>query len=300
MRVILDRLQSSGFRGLLAEDEPMSRHCSLKVGGQAAFMAVPEKMDDLLLLLETLKDHDCPWLIMGGGTNVMFTGKEYEGCVIRLGEDFTSTAVKENGEWEIGAACVTANILAASAREGYSGLEFAAGIPGTVGGAVRMNAGTDKGDFSDICSEVEIVENNQVSWASRETLKFSYRKLELAAGSVITGVRVTLTPENSQVVTGKMERVQEKRRATQPLGIPSAGCWFLNPEGDSAGRLIDEAGMKGERIGGAEVSEVHANFLVNRGKAKPEDFLALAAHVKHTVHDMFGVVLEEEVRIVGG
>lgn len=300
MRAVLDRLRSLKFGGLLAEGEPMSRHCSLKVGGAAALLAVPEDIDELLVLLGTLRDNGVPWLIIGGGTNVMFTGSEYIGCVIRLGDGFSSTAVKEDGEWEIGAACVTAKVLITAAQKGFSGLEFAAGIPGTVGGAVRMNAGTHEGDFSGICREVQIAEKNQVLWVDRETLKFSYRRLELSPGSVITGIRVVLTPEDPQLIANEMGRVQEKRKNTQPLGTPSAGCWFLNPEGDSAGRLIDAAGMKGERIGGAEVSDIHANFLVNLGEAKPEDFVALAARVKNAVFTKFGVDLEEEVQVVGG
>ncbi len=300
MRAVLDQLRSSRFEGLLAEREPMSRHCSLKVGGAAALLAVPEDMDGLLMLLGTLRDNDVPWLIIGGGTNVMFAGDEYGGCVVRLGEGFSSTVVRKNGEWEIGAACVTAKVLAAAVRKGFSGLQFAAGIPGTVGGAVRMNAGTHEGDFSGICSEVQIAEKDQVQWVGRENLEFSYRKLKLPSGSVITGIRVVLTPEDPRLVANEMERVQEKRKKTQPLGVPSAGCWFLNPEGDSAGRLIDAAGMKGERIGGAEVSDIHANFLVNRSEAKPEDFLALAACVKNAVYERFGVDLEEEVQVVGG
>ncbi|TNF46329.1 UDP-N-acetylmuramate dehydrogenase [bacterium] len=300
MRTVIDRLRFSRFEGLLVEGEPMSRHCSLKVGGRAALLAVPDNMEELLMLLGTLRDSGVEWLIIGGGTNVMFAGKEYRGCVIRLGEGFRSTVVGENGKWEIGAACVTAKVLADTVQKGFSGLEFAAGIPGTMGGAVRMNAGTHEGDFSGICSEVQIVEEDQVHWVSREKMKFSYRKFEMSPGSVITGIRVTLTPEDPQLVVNGMERVQEKRKKTQPLGIPSAGCWFLNPEGDSAGRLIDAAGMKGERIGGAEVSDIHANFLVNRGEAKPEDFVALAARVKNIVYDTFGVDLEEEVQVVGG
>jgi UDP-N-acetylmuramate dehydrogenase len=299
MRAVLDRLQSSRFGGVLAEGESMSRHCSLKVGGQAALLAVPEDLVELFMLLDILRDNDVPWLIIGGGTNMMFTTREYGGCVIRLGERFSSIVVREDGKWEIGAACATVKVLAAAAQKGLSGLEFAAGIPGTVGGAVRMNAGTHEGDFSGICSEVQIVEKDQALWVGRETLKFSYRRLELSPESVITGIRVILTQEDTQFVANEMERVQEKRKKTQPLGIPSAGCWFLNPMGDSAGRLIDAAGMKGERIGGAEVSDIHANFLVNRGQAKPEDFVALAAHVKNTVYDRFGVNLEEEVQVVG-
>ncbi len=300
MREVLDRLRSNDFGGLLAEREHMSRHCSLKAGGQAAVLAIPGDADDLLTLLGTLKDSDVPWLIIGGGTNVIFTEDEYRGCVIRLGEGFSSMVIREDGQGEIGAACSTAKVLAAAVDKGFSGLEFAAGIPGTVGGAVRMNAGTHDGDFSGICTEVQIAQGDQVFWTARETLDFSYRRFELSPGAVITGIRVALTREDPRIVADRVDRVQSRRKKTQPLGLPSAGCWFLNPEGDSAGRLIDAAGMKGERIGGAEVSDVHANFLVNRGGAKSEDFVALADRIKTAVYDRFGVKLQEEVQLVGG
>ena len=299
MKAVLDHLRSADFRGLLAEGEPMSRHCSLKAGGQTALLAVPEDVDELLTLLTALRDSNVPWIVIGGGTNVVFTEDRYRGCVIRLGGGFSSTVLRDDGQWEIGASCVTARILADAVEKGFSGLEFAAGIPGTVGGAVRMNAGSHDGDFSGICAEIQIAHGDEVRWAAGKDLEFSYRRLNLPPGSVITSIRAALRREDPELVANEVRRIQSKRKETQPLGIPSAGCWFLNPEGDSAGRLIDAAGLKGERVGGAEVSDVHANFLVNRGGAKPEDFVVLASRVKSAVYDRFGVDLKEEVQLVG-
>jgi UDP-N-acetylmuramate dehydrogenase len=179
-------------------------------------------------------------------------------------------------------------------------MECLAGIPGTVGGAISMNAGTREGEISDVIHEIRVFDGENIYWLPSEKLGFSYRSSNLPETCVILEARFGLAPSDEKEVRSRIRALKEKRKETQPSGLPSAGCWFRNPEGDSAGRLIDEAGMKGEKCGGAQVSEVHANFLVNLGGATTSDFLTLAERVKATVHKRFGIMLEEEVRIIDG
>jgi UDP-N-acetylmuramate dehydrogenase len=175
-----------------------------------------------------------------------------------------------------------------------------AGIPGTIGGAVVMNAGTREGEISDSILEVRLFDGKTIQWVPAEKLGLAYRSTSLPMDHVILEARFGLTASTEEAVRSKIRVLKARRDGRQPGGLPSAGCWFKNPEGDSAGRLIDLAGMKGQRIGNAQVSEVHANFFVNLGGASTSDFLTLAHIVREAVHERFGVVLEEEVRIING
>jgi UDP-N-acetylmuramate dehydrogenase len=163
-----------------------------------------------------------------------------------------------------------------------------------------MNAGTREGEISDVIREVRVFDGKDVYWLPSERLGLSYRSSSLPAGHIILEARFALTRSTEDEVRSRVVEQKEKRIETQPSGLPSAGCWFRNPPGDSAGRLIDAAGLKGERCGGAQVSEIHANFLINLGEASASDFLALAQKVKETVRDQFGITLEEEVRVING
>jgi len=292
------RVREKGFTGELREAEPLHRHVSLRVGGPTALFAVPEGVEDILLLLSCLKEEGVSWVLLGGGTNTVFANGGYRGCVVRLGGQFTRLS-REGGSTVLAGAAVSLPAAVATAAEnGLSGMECLAGIPGTVGGAVFMNAGTNRGEISDVVHEVRLFDGRDALWISGEELGFSYRSSSIPEGNIILDVRLQLTPSSRKEVGLRMEAQTQSRRAAQPSGVLSAGCWFRNPEGDSAGRLIDEAGMKGEKCGGAQVSEIHANFLVNLGGATTADFLTLAEKVRETVHKRFGVMLEEEVRVI--
>lgn len=300
MKELIAPLKAEGYSGGIRVDEPMSRHCSLRVGGKASLYAEPGRMEDLTVLLKVLKEADQPWMVIGGGTNVFFPGGGYRGCVVRLSGSFRDFEFHEDGTVKSGAAAATPAVFSRAVNNGLTGLESVAGIPGTLGGAVKMNAGTMGGSLSEVVHRVQILADGKVNWVGRDRLDFAYRRLNLPPGSVITRVELKLAEDDSQAVLARVNRVMEGRKATQPLGLPSAGCWFLNPHGENAGRLIDEAGLKGMRIGGAEVSSVHANFLVNTGDAVPSDFTELADIVRTTVKEKFGIVLEEEVQVVEG
>ncbi|UCG38084.1 MAG: UDP-N-acetylmuramate dehydrogenase, partial [bacterium] len=293
---ILDR----GYSGQLAMGEPLHRHCSLRVGGAAGLFAVPESTGDLRVLMESLGRDAIPWILIGGGTNVVFSNGGYSGCVVRLGEEFSRVRREEETLVTAGAAAALPRLVTFAGREGLAGLECLAGIPGSVGGAVRMNAGTREGEIGDVVEQVQIFDGREPQWIPGQEMGFSYRRTILPEDRVILAVRLRLRAETGEAVRSRVAQQMERRRTSQPTGVASAGCWFRNPEGDSAGRLIDAAGMKGVRCGGAQVSPVHANFLVNTGGATAADFLALAGKVKETVHERFGISLEEEVRIIHG
>jgi len=303
---LIESITGNGFAGELRSGESLSVHTSLRVGGPADLLALPAGDGDLQILLELLQKENVPWMVLGGGTNVLFANGGYHGCVIQL--------PGSSGPWsditvqelciEAGAAASLSTVVARAAKEGLAGLESLAGIPGTVGGALRMNAGTRSGQISDVVKEVRLLDRvgdtEGIRWVPASEVGFSYRNCGLSAHQVVLAVRFDLEKEDPEAILTRMKEQKQARKGSQPLGEISAGCWFKNPEGDSAGRLIDEAGMKGMRCGGALVSEVHANFLVNAGSATAGDFLELAGKVRKGVREKFGIELEEEVRIVGG
>jgi UDP-N-acetylmuramate dehydrogenase len=303
MKGLIAALRGEGFSGELALRESLARHCSLGVGGDAALYAVPRQEHDLGLLLQTVMEAGIPWMPLGGGTNVLFSDRGYRGCVVRLGEGFRRWERLESGLVEVGAGLPTPALVEQAAGEGLAGLEFAAGIPGTVGGALRMNAGAGAGvgagEMAQAVAELEISLKGRAVWRRGDELAFAYRNLVLPRDAIITAARLRVKDEDPRAVRRRVEESIERRRRVQPRDS-SAGCWFRNPPGESAGRLIDAAGLKGARIGGAEVSAVHGNFLVRRGDATAEDFRALAEKVRDQVARRFGVLLAEEVHVVEG
>jgi UDP-N-acetylmuramate dehydrogenase len=298
---LVRKIRERGFLGGLMEAEPLSRHLFIKAGGPASLFAVPESTEDVVELITCLRQEDVPWVLLGGGSNIVFANGGYKGCVVRLGTRFARIKLEEvSPTLQAGAATALKSAIETSAVRGLSGLECLAGIPGTIGGAIKMNAGTREGEVSDVLREVRVFDGEDVHWLPSEKLGLSYRASSLPETHVILEARFTLRPSTEQEVRSRVRELKERRIETQPSGLPSAGCWFKNPPGDSAGRLIDAAGLKGERFGNAQVSEIHANFLINLGGAGASDFLALAQKVKEEVHNRFGVLLEEEVRIING
>jgi len=295
---LIRKIRKQGFLGDLMVHEPLSHHLSLNAGGPAALFAVPESTEDVIELLGCLRMEGVPWVLLGGGTNVIFSNGGYEGCVVRLGRRFSRIKVEDGSILLTGAGTSLAAAVEASAVNNLAGMECLAGIPGTVGGAVVMNAGTREGEISDVIREVRIFDGETIRWLPADELGLSYRSSNLPVTHVILEARFGLTPSTEEEVRSKIRVLRERRSETQPSGLPSAGCWFKNPDGDSAGRLIDRAGMKGKRFGNAQVSKIHANFFVNLGGASSSDFLGLAQLVKEAVREQFGITLDEEVRII--
>lgn len=280
-------------------DADLSRHTSLRIGGPADSLAMPERREDLVALLKLCAEYSLPHTVLGAGFNTLVLDGGIEGVVIRTSAIRRLSREPEGIQAETG---VSHNSLMKYCIEnGLAGLEFGAGIPGTVGGWVAMNAGIGEREAKDVVREVSWVEpGGNLRRAARDELRFRYRSLEgLAPGSIILSVGLAVTSSEAGLVKAEVDRMLARRRDTQPLDVPSCGSVFKNPEGDFAGRLIEAAGLKGAREGSAEVSEKHANFIANRGKATAADVLALIARIQETVLRETGIQLEPEVKIVG-
>jgi len=286
------------IRGTVLRDEPMARHTSLRVGGPADWFVVPADADDLGNLLTLLGEYEIPFLVVGGGYNLLVRDGGIRGCVISL-ERFDQLDREGENLVHAGAGVENAALARFCRDQGLAGLEFLVGIPGRLGGALAMNAGAGGGEIADSLAALETLRNRTLVKRVKSQLVFGYRFLRLEQGETILGASFLLSKTDTEEVRGRMEAFLEKRRATQQAGYPNAGSFFKNPPEGPAWRFIDSAGMRGVRLGGAEVSTVHANFLVNRGGASAADFLALADMVKEKVREHSGVELQEEVRIVG-
>jgi len=286
------------IHGTVLRNEPMARHTSLRVGGPADWFVAPADTDDLQGLLTLLAAYAVPFLVVGGGYNLLVRDGGFRGCVISL-EKFDR--LEREGESLVHAGAGTENAaLARFCRDaGLTGLEFLVGIPGRLGGALAMNAGAGGGEITDALETLVTLKGRTVTELQREQLVFGYRFLQLDPGEIILGASFRLSQGIPEQIRGRMESLLQKRRETQQVGYPNAGSFFKNPVAGPAWRFIADAGMRGVRVGGAEVSSVHANFLVNRGGATADDFLALAAKVKNRVRESSGIELEEEVRVVG-
>ncbi len=229
MKELVRELEQGGFTGAHHLDEPMAHHCSLRVGGRAALLAEPVDDRELALLLGGLAGRGLPWLAIGGGTNLMFPNSGYPGCAVRLGSGFSRCEVEAEGRVLVGAALPTGWVLRRCTEAGLSGLEFAAGIPGSLGGAVRMNAGTREGDMARIVAEVNFRSAAGERWIPGEALGFGYRRMHMPESSVITSVRLSLSSDDPSAIRTRISGRQESRKLSQPLDVPSAGCWFSGP-----------------------------------------------------------------------
>lgn len=296
------------FRGELLLDEPMSRHTSLKVGGPADIFARPADSDDLQLLLQWLQGRGIPWITVGRGYNLLVRDGGIRGAVISL-EKFNRieavTHLLPEGEGVIftyiraGAGADNLEVVRFAQQHGLGGIAFIAGIPGTVGGAIRMNAGAYGQGILERTDCITLLRGGEVREFCMEQLEFGYRHLELEPGDVILAATFRLEACDPGETEESIRRDLELRRSKHNVRHPSAGSFFKNPAGHASWRLIDAVGMRGATVGGAQVSTVHSNFLVNTGGATALDFLRLSARVKEAVLRSTGLVLEEEVRIVG-
>lgn len=276
----------------------MSRHTSLKVGGPADLFAVPEDADDLRNLLLRLGEQGIPWLAIGRGYNLLVRDKGIRGAVISLERFNAITAEGETGI-RAGAGAENLAVVRFAQERGMGGIGFISGIPGTVGGAIRMNAGAYGHGLLDQTACLTLLRGGAVREFCIDEMNYGYRHLELEPGDIVLDALFALHPRTAEETEEEIHRDLELRRSKHNVGYPSAGSFFKNPAGQTAWRLIDAAGMRGAIAGGAQVSEVHSNFLVNRGGATARNFLELAARVKAAVLETSGIALEEEVRIVG-
>jgi UDP-N-acetylmuramate dehydrogenase len=290
---------------VLAVDAPLARCTSFRIGGPADLLLVPTSVAMLVSALATAQRIGLPVTILGGGTNVLVSDRGVRGLVVRLGRafDYRRWEVSEDGSSavvETGASTRLAKLVAEAVQRGFAGIEFAAGIPGSVGGGALMNAGAFGGELGNAIACVSgCTLAGEVVDLVRSRLDFSYRKLALADALVITSVRFRLARSSTAKLRSVVQTVQAKRRTKQPLGFPNAGSIFKNPAGEFAGRLIEQAGLKGTAVGNAQVSPDHANFIVNLGGARAQDVRDLMSLVQGAVWRRSGVWLEPEVRLVG-
>lgn len=287
--------------GKASANEMMRDYTSFRIGGPADVLIEPSSVDDLRESLKWAWGLGLPVFILGNGTNLLVADEGIRGAVIRIGSSLSSLTF--DGDTVIAGAGVSLPALArACADRGLTGMEWAAGIPGSLGGALTMNAGAYSCTIGDVVREVRVLGlDGQVSARTAEEMHFAQRSSRLSQGDIVAYEAVLgLRPGNADESRAQMSEYMADRKVKQPLHMPSAGCIFQNPSGRGAGRYIDAAGLKGLRIGGAEISPVHANFIVNAGNATARDVLMLMSHVKRVVYEKFGVELVPEVRVVGG
>jgi UDP-N-acetylmuramate dehydrogenase len=291
------------FEGEVKFREPMRNHTSLRIGGPADIFAMPQDLSSLKNMHINLRRNKIPFFPLGGGTNILVRDGGIEGAVISL-RSFRRTGVlsKDNKYAYLFAEAGTLlqRIVNFSKENGYSGVEGLAGIPGTLGGAIFGNAGAFGYEMKDVLVLVEVMDiEGRIKKFNAEEINFGYRSSSISQNELILGAKIKLKKDEKEEVSAKVDDFLEKKREKQPLWEPSAGCVFKNPAGLSAGKLIDEAGCKGIRIGDVEVSSIHANFFINKGEAKASDFIRLMEEVAHRVKERFGAVLEPEIKIVG-
>ncbi len=286
------------LRGKLLFNEPMSVHTSLGTGGPADCLAIPADMGDLRRLMSFLADEGVTYLVTGGGFNLLVRDGGVRGGVVSLKE---FRRLERSGEHSIHveAGVENGDLVRFAMENGLGGLEFLVGIPGQLGGALAMNAGAGGQEITDRLETICTLQAGNLVTRKKKELKYGYRFLDLRPGEIILGATFVLEEGSREVMAKRIGDFRDQRLKSQRVGFPNAGSFFRNPPDKPAWRLIDEAGLRGRRIGGAQVSEVHANFLVNRGGAKAADFIELADIIKKIVKERTGISLEEEVKIVG-
>ena len=281
-------------------NEPMKDHTTFRIGGPADCLILPASMEDVAFVFQCLKRHDIPFVILGNGSNVLVLDKGIRGAVIKFNSPISAIRKKKN-TLTAGAGALLRDVSEFAAENNLSGMEFACGIPGSIGGAVFMNAGAYDGEMKNIVSAVRAIspKGEIVQFAANE-LDFGYRhSIFQENGCAICEVDLTLTPGNAEEIKEKIAGFTERRESKQPLEMPSAGSTFKRPEGHYAGTLIEQTGLKGFTVGGAQVSDKHAGFVVNAGDATAKDVLELIRQVQDRVFEKHHVKLFPEVRILG-
>ncbi len=283
------------------ENAPMAKFTSFRAGGCADLLVQPHNTEELRAALRILQEEECPHTVLGNGSNVLVRDGGYRGVIVKLGDGFDKVAA-DGSIIRCGSGALLPAVAKAAADAGLSGLEFASGIPGSIGGAVFMNAGAYGGEFKDVLLKATVISEDGARIFDMDTdmLKLGYRQSVLQkSGDIVLEAEISLEPGDENEIKKTMAELKSKRNAKQPVNYPSAGSFFKRPEGYFAGKLIQDAGLKGVSVGGAEVSQLHSGFLINKGGASAADILQLMKIVQAAVMDRFGVMLEPEVRIIG-
>lgn len=301
-RDLVDQLSSK-----IAFDIALSRYSSLKVGGKAAMIIEVNSSEELSVLLKRLNKYRIIWRVIGKGTNLLVSDSGYGGAILLLGRGFRQIECLDETGKEIrlfcGAGLSLAKLAAFCSEKGFAGLEFAGGIPGSVGGAVVMNAGAWGSELSDCLKSISIATKDGTTEHGREEMGFGYRCCQglrrFEGCGIVTGATFTLKKDDRDQVAKRCRELSLKRKMAQRVIKPNAGSFFKNPPGTSAGRLIDEIGLKGTRIGGAMVANEHGNFIVNENQATAKDIVALMEFIQEKVYQASGIKLDPEVHFLG-
>ena len=283
----------------LRMNEPMAKHTSFRIGGGAEVMAFPKQPEELAELLKVSALLDCKCAILGAGTNVLAPDEGLSGLVICLKDCLDGMERLSDNRIRVMAGVTMSRAAVFAANLGLSGLEFAHGIPGTIGGGIYMNAGAYGGEICQVCDRVEVMDRQgNTRWLGSEEMEFSYRHSVLeTADDLVIAAEFTLTPAEPEAIKARMKELIGKRSASQPLNLPSAGSAFKRPKGGYAAALIDQAGLRGFRVGNAGISDKHAGFAVNLGGATAKDVRTLLQTVSDRVFEQTGIRLEPEIRI---
>lgn len=297
---MLEKLQKLLGETKVRKDEPMAFHTTFRIGGPADYFVMPENTEELAKVIKLCKDENVPYFILGNGSNLLVGDKGFRGVVIQLYKNFDGIEI-QGTVVRARAGAMLIRVAKEAAKEGLTGLEFASGIPGTIGGAMVMNAGAYGGEMKDVVTFVTVLtEEGEIRKLSKEEMNFRYR------GSVIEEENYIVLETQMELKYGELEEIRSRidelalqRKTKQPIEFPSAGSTFKRPEGYFAGKLIMDAGLRGYRVGGAQVSEKHCGFVINAGGATAADVMQLMKDVSDKVEEKFGVGLEPEVKRIG-
>ncbi|MDP4553093.1 UDP-N-acetylmuramate dehydrogenase [Alkalihalobacillus macyae] len=285
--------------GRIRVNEPMSKHTTIRIGGPADLLIEPKNTESLRKIMKAIYEHDVKWRAIGRGSNLLVSDNGIDGVVIKLGKGMDDLEL--NGtELRVAGGHSLIKLVTFISKEGLSGFEFAGGIPGSVGGAVYMNAGAHGSEISDILTKALVLfKDGSLEWLTNEEMEFSYRTsiLQQRSGIVVEAI-FDLKKGNKDSIIAEMNKNKDYRSDTQPWKEPCCGSVFRNPLPNHAGKLVEQSGLKGRQIGGAQISNMHGNFIVNVGGAKAEDVLALINLVKKTVKNRYDIDLQTEVEIV--
>lgn len=281
-------------------DEPMRNHTSFKLGGPADFIVLPRTSDQIINIIKILWQNEIPYYLMGNGSNLIVREGGIRGVVVKIYDNFNRVDIN-NEEIKAQSGVLLSTLSKVALKNNLTGLEFASGIPGTLGGAVAMNAGAYDGEMKDVVDEVLVVDKEGNSLLmTNEELGFGYRSSIVQTNNyIVIEAKLKLLKGDYQAIKDKMDDLNHRRTTKQPLSLPSAGSVFRRPPGHFAGKLIEDAGLKGYRIGDAQVSELHSGFIVNVGSATAGEVISLINHIQKEVKNKFGVDLVTEVKIIG-
>lgn len=296
---MINKLKDIVGKDYIKENEPMALHCTFKCGGNARYYVIPGNIDELVQVINICREEDYPYMVIGNGSNILVRDEGYNGVIIEINNRMN--AIDVIGEEIVADAGAKLSAVAMAAYENdLAGFEFAHGIPGNVGGAVFMNAGAYGGEMKDVIKWVKVInENGEIEVLNKDQLNLGYRVSEISKRNmVVLQMCIELQIGSAGEIGMIMQILMQKRKAKQPLEYPSAGSTFKRPEGYFAGKLIEDSGLRGYKVGGAMVSDKHCGFVINYDNATATDVINLINHVRETVKEKFGVELVPEVKII--